>query len=92
MLVANLDAKEIVFPLVLRRVKAGDYFYPLGMPKKKKIARFMIDLRMSLSEKSQIWVLESENRILWVVGKRIDDRFKVTAKTKDVMKIELDDL
>ncbi len=86
-LIANLDAKDIVFPLILRRVKAGDYFYPLGMPKKKKIARFMIDLKLSMAEKSYVWVLESENRILWVVGKRIDDRFKVTEKTGEVLTV-----
>jgi tRNA(Ile)-lysidine synthase len=87
---AMLDESLIHFPLTWRRWKPGDFFFPLGMKNQKKISDFLIDQKIALADKDSVTVLESAGQIAWVVGYRIDDRFKVTEKTNRVLAISLE--
>jgi tRNA(Ile)-lysidine synthase len=85
---AALDAARLVFPLKLRPWKKGDRFRPLGMTGSKKISDFLINLKIPLPDKKQVWILETEGKIAWVVNHRIDDRFKITTLTRKILLIE----
>lgn len=87
--VACLDQTTVQFPLKLRKWKEGDWFCPLGMNKKKKISDFLIDNKVPLNLKNRIWVLTSNGSVVWIIGHRIDNRFKITDKTEQVLQITL---
>jgi tRNA(Ile)-lysidine synthase len=88
--IANLDASKVKFPLVWRKWRAGDSFHPLGMNHKKKLSDFFIDQKISVADKEKITVLESDGDIVWVIGHRVDDRFKISAtSTESMLRISL---
>jgi tRNA(Ile)-lysidine synthase len=87
---AYFDADELRFPLRLRRWQPGDWFCPLGMKgKRKKISDFLVDAKVPSTLKNQIYVLESEGKIAWLMGFRTDDRFKINEKTTKAIKFTL---
>ncbi len=84
-----VDYDKITFPLMLRTWQEGDWFIPLGMKGQKKISDFLIDKKVSMNLKKVIFLLTSQDNILWIVGHRADDRFKITETTKRVLKVEI---
>lgn len=85
--VAALDHEKLRFPLKLRKWKQGDAFYPLGMNCKKKLSDFMVDTKVPLNLKDRVFVLTSGEDIVWVVGHRIDNRYRITNNTKQVYEV-----
>jgi tRNA(Ile)-lysidine synthase len=86
--IALLDADKLQFPLTWRKWKVGDYFHPLGMTHKKKVSDFLIDQKISVADKETITVLQSAKEIIWVVGHRIDDNYKITNTSRQMIKFE----
>jgi len=85
-----VDKEKLKFPLFLRRWNEGDVFQPLGMKgQSKKVSKFFKDQKLSLIEKENSWLLCSENEIIWIVGIRQDERFKVTDTTREIVQIAL---
>ncbi|GGW64551.1 tRNA(Ile)-lysidine synthase [Winogradskyella epiphytica] len=85
-----VDKYRLKFPLELRLWEEGDVFQPIGMSGKKKVSKYLKDEKLSLVEKEKICLLNSNGKVVWVIGKRADDRFKVTDSTKHIVKITLE--
>jgi tRNA(Ile)-lysidine synthase len=80
--IACIDSQKVTYPMTIRRWKPGDHFYPLGMKQKKKLSDYFIDNKYSRFDKENTFILESDGKIVWIIGDRIDDRFKITSSTK----------
>jgi len=87
--VVDLDLDQIIFPLILRHWHEGEYFQPLGMTGLKKLSDFFIDEKYSIPEKENAWIISSGNQLVWIVGKRMDDRFKISDQTKKIIRIRM---
>ncbi len=83
--VGSFDASKLIFPLTIRHWKTGDRFYPLGMKQQKKLSDFFTDAKIDRLTKDKIWIMESQNQIAWIMGYRIDDRFKVIQQTQQIV-------
>lgn len=86
--VCCLDYDMLKFPLVIRSWKEGDSFVPLGMKHRRKLSDFLIDKKIPRHEKEKVKVVESNGEIICLAGHRIDDRFRVTGKTKKILVVE----
>lgn len=87
--VAQFDKEMLNYPLTLRKWRQGDNFKPLGMDNFKKLSDFFIDNKFSLKDKEDVWLLLSGDDIIWVVGHRTDERYKISPKTKEITKISI---
>ena len=87
--IACLDMEILQFPLLIRKWQHGDYFQPLGMTGFKKVSDFLIDEKIPIHDKENTWLLCSGEKIVWIMGQRIDNRFKVKSKTKNVLQMEI---
>lgn len=87
--VAQLNYDEVKYPLIWRKWRPGDSFVPLGMIQHKKVSDFLIDEKVSVPDKARVTVLESAGRIMWIVGFRISNEFKLAPGTRNVMLLRL---
>ena len=86
----TIDKAKVKFPLTVRPIENGDFFIPFGMTGRKLVSDYLTDLKCSLFEKqSQLVVTDREGQIIWLVGKRIDNRVRVAEQTKEILQIAL---
>jgi tRNA(Ile)-lysidine synthase len=86
-----VDESKLKFPLTIRKRQEGDYFYPSGMNGKKKLSKYFKDEKYSLLDKENQWLLCSQDQIVWVIGKRVDNRFTSNETTQNSIKIVLEE-
>ncbi|MBT8285062.1 MAG: tRNA lysidine(34) synthetase TilS [Flavobacteriaceae bacterium] len=84
-----IDKETLNHKLTVRKWKKGDYFYPLGMEGRKKVSKFFKDEKMDAVAKQNQWLLCCGDDIVWIIGRRADDRFKITEKTRHILKVTL---
>ena len=82
---ASIDRDKLIFPLIVRKWRAGDYFYPFGMKQKKKLSDYFIDNKYSIFDKENALILESGGKIVWIIGDRIDNRFRITSSSEKIL-------
>ena len=88
---AYFDFDKLSFPLVLRHWQEGDWFVPFGMKGKKKISDYFSDKKFSLFDKEKTWLLCSGQDVIWIVGERTDNRYRIEKTTKRVLKLKFID-
>jgi tRNA(Ile)-lysidine synthase len=86
---ACLDKEKLKFPLLLRKWQEGDTFFPLGMDNKKLLSDFFIDEKFEIPQKTGTWLLLSQDDIVWIVGHRIDHRYRITDSTKEIIRLSI---
>jgi len=86
--IESFDYDKLEFPLSIEPWKTGDFFYPFGMKQRKKISDFFVDRKLNRIEKNYVQLLKSLDKVLWVIGYRMDNRFRISDKTKKVLWIE----
>ncbi len=87
-MIACIDYDKVSFPLIVRKWEQGEYFRPLGMQGYKKLSDFFIDEKLSIPEKEKTWILSNGKQVVWVIGRRLDDRYKITDTTKKIVIVE----
>lgn len=85
-----IDKDKLIYPLKLRIKEEGDFFFPIGLNGKKKVSKYFKDEKFSMFDKENTWILENGNQeIIWIVGHRMDKRYKITKQTINKSKIKL---
>jgi tRNA(Ile)-lysidine synthase len=82
-----VEESKLQFPLIIRKWNEGDFFYPAGMQGKKKVSKYFKDEKFTLFQKQQAFILESNNKIIWIIGNRADERFKPENINQNIIQI-----